>query len=88
MRDTATPAGVPNKPMMLAAANFTKDRRPAWGGSISASRWAACDDAVRGERQATGYERRKSTNRANGRCSMSNETASAELSQDPEGDRG
>ena len=38
MRDTATPAGVPNKPMMLAAANFTKDRRPAWGGSISASR--------------------------------------------------
>ena len=30
----------PNKPMVLTATDFTKDRRPARGGSTSASRWA------------------------------------------------
>jgi hypothetical protein len=40
--------------MMLAAANFTKDRRPARGGSISAGRWAASDGGGVGGRQELG----------------------------------
>ena len=47
-------SGVPNKPMMLTATTFTKDRRPARGGSISAGRWAASDGGGVGGRQELG----------------------------------
>ena len=53
--------GVPNKPRMLAATDSIKDRRPARGGSTSASRSAA----------ATGDDNRNrappTTNRAKNR---------------------